>query len=62
MIPIHPQDQLQWLLGIQWKGAVYVDRMLPFSLRSAQNIFGSSWRTTMDNLNQGNHSQLTLLR
>ena len=33
MVPIHPE--VQHLLGIQWDGAIYVDRMLPFGLRSA---------------------------
>ena len=36
MIPVHPQDQP--LLGVRWKGEVYVDAAIPFSLRSAQNI------------------------
>ena len=27
------------LLGMQWNGAVYVDGMLPFGLRSAPKIF-----------------------
>ena len=30
MIPIHPQDQ--WLLGVHWRGEVFIDRMLPFGL------------------------------
>ena len=37
MIPIHPDDQ--HLLGIHWNECVYIDRMLPFSLRSAPKIF-----------------------
>ena len=37
MIPVHPQDQR--LLDIQWEDAVYIDRMLPFGLRSAPKIF-----------------------
>ena len=37
MVPIHPDDQL--LLGIWWNGCVYIDRMLPFGLRSAPKIF-----------------------
>ena len=37
MIPIHPDDQ--HLLGICWNECVYMDRMLPFGLRSAPKIF-----------------------
>ena len=37
MVPIHPQDQ--WLLGVQWRGEIFIDRMLPFGLRSAPKIF-----------------------
>ena len=36
-VPIHPQDQ--HLFGICWEGRVYVDRVLPFGLRSAPKIF-----------------------
>ena len=36
-IPVHPQDQR--LLGIQWEDTVYINRMLPFGLRSAPKIF-----------------------
>ena len=39
MVPIHPEDQ--HLLGIQWNDSVYVDRMLPFGLRSAPKIFSA---------------------
>ena len=37
MIPIHPDDQ--HLLGIRWNECMYIDRMLPFVLRSAPKIF-----------------------
>ena len=37
IVPVHPQDRL--LLGVQWRGLVYVDAMLPFGLRSAPKIF-----------------------
>ncbi len=37
IIPIHPNDQ--HLLGIRWQDQVYVDRSLPFGLRSAPKIF-----------------------
>ena len=36
-IPVHPDDQ--HLLGIQWEDVVYVDKVLPFGLRSAPKIF-----------------------
>ena len=39
MVPVHPQDR--WLLGVQWEGEVFVDRMLPFGLRSAPKIFSA---------------------
>jgi hypothetical protein len=37
MVPIHPEDQ--HLLGILWRDQVFVDRALPFGLRSAPKIF-----------------------
>ena len=37
IIPVHPTDV--HLLGISWQGATYVDRALPFGLRSAPKIF-----------------------
>jgi len=39
MVPVHPQDQP--LLGVQWSGCTYVDRMLPFGLRLAPKIFSA---------------------
>ena len=36
-IPVHPHDQP--LLGVEWKGMVYVDLALPFGLRSAPLLF-----------------------
>ena len=36
-VPIHPDDR--WLMGIMWKGALYVDKSLPFGLQSALKIF-----------------------
>lgn len=36
-IPVHPQDR--HLLGMQWKGEVFVDMVLPFGLRSAPLLF-----------------------
>ena len=37
MVPIHPNDQ--HLLAITWRGMTYIDRALPFGLRSAPKIF-----------------------
>ena len=37
IIPVHPQDH--HLLGIQWDNQVFVDRSLPFGLRSAPKVF-----------------------
>ena len=37
IVPVHPQDRP--LLGVRWRGSVYVDAMLPFGLRSAPKIF-----------------------
>ena len=36
-MPVHPDNQ--HLLGISWNGQVYIDRALPFGLRSAPKIF-----------------------
>lgn len=38
-IPVHPQDRP--LLGMQWKGRIFVDTVLPFGLRSAPKIFAT---------------------
>ena len=37
IVPVHPDNRL--LLGVQWQGAIYVDAMLPFGLRSVPKIF-----------------------
>jgi hypothetical protein len=39
MVPVHPEDSL--LLGIRWGDTTYVDRALPFGLRSAPIIFSA---------------------
>ena len=39
LIPVHPDNRP--LLGIEWKGNVYCDAMLPFGLRSAAKIFSA---------------------
>ena len=45
-VPVHPDDT--HLLGIEWEGTTYLDRALPFGLRSAPKLFtavadGYSW-------------------
>ena len=37
IVPVHLDNRP--LLGVQWQGAIYIDAMLPFSLRSAPKIF-----------------------
>ena len=37
LVPVHPADRD--LLGMQWKGKLYVDAALPFGLRSAPFLF-----------------------
>ena len=37
IVPVHPVDRL--LLGMVWKGNLYVDGALPFGLRSAPKLF-----------------------
>ena len=39
IVPVHPVDQP--LLGITWQGQTYVDRALPFGLRSAPKVFSA---------------------
>ena len=39
MIPVNPADQP--LLGIKWRGVIYLDQALPFGLRSAPKIFSA---------------------
>jgi len=39
IVPVHPSDY--HLLGIEWKGNTYLDRALPFGLRSAPKIFNA---------------------
>ena len=38
-VPVHPQDRL--LLGMEWQGDVFIDKVLPFGLRSAPLIFSA---------------------
>ena len=39
MVPVHPEDCR--LLGMRWDGKVFVDKTLPFGLRSAPLIFSA---------------------
>ena len=39
IVPVHPTDRL--LLGMQWRGLIYVDAVLPFGLRSAPKLFNA---------------------
>ena len=39
IIPVHPSDC--HLLGMLWKGVVFIDKQLPFGLRSAPLIFNA---------------------
>ena len=39
MVPTHPADYT--LLGIKWRGKTYIDRALPFGLRSSPKIFNA---------------------
>ena len=39
IVPVHPADYN--LLGITWRGNTYLDRALPFGLRSAPKIFNA---------------------
>ena len=38
-VPVHPSDQR--LLAVSWQGTTYIDRALPFGLRSAPKIFSA---------------------
>ena len=38
-VPVHPDDRR--LLGMQWKGEIYVDTVLSFGLRSAPKIYNA---------------------
>ena len=58
MVPVHPQDQ--HLLGVQWEGAVYIDKVLPFGLRSAPKIFSAvadavQWILSNNGIRKGLH-------
>ena len=37
LVPVHPSDRL--LLGMVWKGDLYLDKVLPFGLRTAPLLF-----------------------
>jgi len=37
LLPVHPADR--HLLGMRWRGNVYIDHCIPFGLRSAPKLF-----------------------
>lgn len=39
IVPVHPDDRP--LLGMRWKGAVFLDKALHFGLRSAPKVFNA---------------------
>lgn len=39
LVPVAPRDRL--LLGMKWRGQLYVDAMLPFGLHSAPKLFNA---------------------
>ena len=39
-VPVHPADDSR-LLGMSWEDQVYVDKVLPFGLRSAPNLYSA---------------------
>ena len=39
IFPVHPHDQ--HLLGLSWKGNMFIDTVLPFGLRSAPKMFNA---------------------
>ncbi len=38
-VPVHPDDR--WLLGMKWEDKVYVNKVLPFGLKSAPKIYNA---------------------
>ncbi len=38
-VHVHPDDR--HLLGIQWRGHIYADKVLPFGLRSAPKLYNA---------------------
>ena len=39
LIPVHPNDR--HLLGMRWRGGLYINTAIPFGLRSAPKIFNA---------------------
>ena len=56
IIPVHPADR--HLLGMSWKGGIYVNTALPFGLRSAPKIFNAVANTSEWILQQHGVSKL----
>ncbi len=38
-VTVHPDDR--WLLGMRWRDRTYVDKVLPFGLRSAPKVYNA---------------------
>ena len=58
MVPVHPEDQ--HLLGVEWEGTIFMDKTLPFGLRSAPKIFSAAadaaqWVLHKEGVNKGLH-------
>ena len=58
IVPVHPEDQ--HLLGVYWEGSLYVDKVLPFGLRSAPKIFSAladalQWILHRNGISKGLH-------
>ena len=59
-VPVHPSDQC--LLAVSWNGTTYLDRALPFGLRSAPKLFSALTDAVMWFLHdRGVHSALHYL-
>jgi len=58
IVLVHPEDQ--HLLGVQWEGVVYINRVLPFGLRSTPKLFTAvadaiQWILCKKGINEGLH-------
>ncbi len=48
-VPVHPSDR--GLLGMQWEGRIYVNKVLPFGVEvSSITVFSTSRRTGLDHV------------
>ena len=46
VVPVHPHDRK--LVGMRWDGKVFIDKTLPFSLRSAPLILSALMQWIME--------------